>query len=242
MNWRNAGPGEIAVGGLAAIAATTMLIGASYASPAAHEVAEWDQAPAAIRMVDGSAMRGLERLPVKGRAPGNDYDREAQFGGDWSYDMDRNDCDTRNDVLARDMVSETVAPNGCIVLSGVLNDPYTGETIEFVRGVGTSNRVQVDHVVALKDAWVKGAQQIDPQRRIDLANDPLNLFATKGTLNQQKGAGDAATWLPPRKDFRCTYVSHQVAVKMRYGLWITQAEHDAIARILSDCPGQPLPE
>jgi hypothetical protein len=240
VSWNKGGAGEVVAGAMAAVVATGILVGATYASPAAQEVTEWDQAPAAIRIYEGSAVRTLDRLAIKGRAPGNDYDRPAQFGEDWAFDFDRNGCDTRNDILKRDMVSETF--DGCLVMAGVLNDKYSGETIEFVRGVGTSNKVQIDHVVALKDAWVKGAQQIDPQQRVNLANDPLNLMASKGTLNQQKGAGDAATWLPPNKGFRCEYVAHQVAVKAKYGLWVTQAEHDAILQILGTCPGQGLPQ
>jgi len=89
--------------------------------------------------------------------------------------------------------------------------------------------------MALSDAWQKGAQQISPAQRRDLANDPLNLQAVDGSANQRKGAGDAATWLPPAKAYRCTYVSRQVLVKHRYGLWVTAAERDAIARNLDTC-------
>ena len=121
------------------------------------------------------------------------------------------------------------------MLSGVLYGPYTGDRIEFVRGQGTSSLVQIDHVVALADAWQKGAQQMTAERRRDLANDPLNLQAVAGWVNQQKGAGDTATWLPPRRESRCGYVSRQVLVKERYGLWVTPAERDAMDRILAGC-------
>ena len=101
--------------------------------------------------------------------------------------------------------------------------------------------MQIDHVVALSDAWQKGAQQWTPARRLAFANDPLNLLAVDGALNAQKCDGDAATWLPPAKGFRCAYVARQVAVKAKYGAWVTQAEHDAIARVLAACPAEPLP-
>ncbi|WP_375153935.1 GmrSD restriction endonuclease domain-containing protein [Pseudarthrobacter phenanthrenivorans] len=127
----------------------------------------------------------------------------------------------------------------CKVQSGMLADPYTGTTISFVRGSGTSSKVQIDHVVALSDAWQKGAQQLTAERRTAFANDPLNLQATDGPTNQQKGDGDAATWLPPNKGFRCEYVARQVSVKARYSLWVTQAEHNAMATILRSCPDQP---
>ncbi|MGI4895112.1 MAG: excalibur calcium-binding domain-containing protein, partial [Janthinobacterium lividum] len=104
-----------------------------------------------------------------------------------------------------------------------------------------SNAVQVDHVVALSDAWQKGAQGWDEAKRVAFANDPLELLAVDGPLNAQKGDGDAATWLPPNGTFRCTYVARQVAIKATWGLWLTSAEKDAMAGILTGCPEQPLP-
>jgi hypothetical protein len=192
-------------------------------------------------MATGTAVSVLAGLPVKGRAPKTGYDRE-RFGQAWS-DVDRNGCDTRNDILRRDLddVSLKQGTSGCVVLSGTLKDPYTGTTIEFLRGVDTSAEVQIDHVVALSDAWQKGAQQLAPARREKLANDPLNLLAVDGPTNGAKGDGDAATWLPPRKGFRCAYVARQVAVKARYDLWVTSAEKDAITRILQRCPSQKVP-
>jgi hypothetical protein len=183
----------------------------------------------------------LETLSVKGRAPKTGYTR-AQFGPTWS-DVDRNGCDTRNDILTRDLTSVVYreGTKNCIVLSGTLIDPFSGETIAFIRGVTTSSQVQIDHSVALSDAWQKGAQQLTLTARTAFANDPLNLMAVKGRLNSQKGAGDAATWLPPLKSFRCAYVARQVAVKAKYSLWVTQAEKNAIKSILSTCPEQILP-
>lgn len=182
----------------------------------------------------------LETLPVKGRAPKTGYERSL-FGPTWA-DVDQNGCDTRNDILNRDLTDITYVNSvPCTVKSGVLADPYTGTVINFVRGTTTSSAVQIDHVVALSDAWLKGAQQLTTEQRTAFANDPLNLQATDGPTNQQKGDGDAATWLPPAKGFRCEYVARQVSVKARYSLWVTQAEHDAIAGILAACPGQPAP-
>jgi hypothetical protein len=145
-------------------------------------------------------------------------------------------------VLARDLVGETFREGSdCVVVTGRLTDPFTGAEIAFVRGRDTSDDVQIDHVVALSDAWQKGAQQLDAATRELVGNDPLNLLAVDGPSNQSKGDGDAATWLPPNRAFRCDYVARQVAVKAKYGLWVTAAERDAIARVLGDCPGQPLP-
>ena len=146
-----------------------------------------------------------------------------------------NGCDTRNDILRRDLVAVEIKPgsNGCAVLSGTLHDPYTGATVDLQRGAGTSSQVQIDHLVALSDAWQKGTQQWDVAKRRNFANDPINLQATTASINQQKSDSDAATWLPPNKSYRCTYVSR--TVKSTYGLWVTQAEHDAIAAILTNC-------
>nr|WP_245862765.1 DUF1524 domain-containing protein [Phycicoccus duodecadis] len=189
----------------------------------------------------GTALAALATVAVKGRAPKTGYDR-AQFGTAWK-DVDRNGCDTRNDILRRDLRPFTLkaGTHGCLVLSGTLKSPYTGATKAFVRGQGTSSAVQIDHVVALSDAWQKGAQQLDAGTRTAFANDPLNLLAVEGAVNQAKSDGDAATWLPPRKAYRCAYVARQVAVKVRYHLWMTAAEHDAVERILLTCPGQKLP-
>lgn len=184
----------------------------------------------------GKAIDALSKLVIKGRAPKTDYTRE-QFGSGWKK---IGGCDMREIILNRDLL-DVIINDECQVISGTLNDPYTGKTIRFIRGSNTSGAVQIDHVVALSDAWQKGAQAFTLEKRIQLANDPLDLLAVDGVINQQKGDGDAATWLPPNKSFRCQYVSRQIAVKQKYGLWVTQAEYDAMSAILSKCPGQLLP-
>jgi len=185
---------------------------------------------------DGTALALLATLPIKGRAAKTGYDRSGDFGSAW-LDVDRNGCDTRNDILARDL-TDIVTSETCRVQSGTLTGPYTGETIGFVRGTSTSSLVQIDHVVALSNAWQTGAQQLTQVQRESLANDPLNLLAVDGATNSSKGAGDTATWLPPRKSYRCAYVARQVSVKATYGLWVTPAEHAAMIRVLSDCPSE----
>ncbi len=183
----------------------------------------------------------LSSLPVKGRAAKTGYSR-SQFGQAWA-DVDRNGCDTRNDMLKRDLtnIEFKVKTRDCVVLSGVLLDRYSGETINFVRGNVTSMEVQIDHVVALSNAWQTGAFKLTLMQRTAFANDPMNIFAVKGRLNSQKGDGDAATWLPPLKSFRCTYVAQQIAVKAKYSLWVTAPEKEAMTRILAACPNQTLP-
>ncbi|MEX5236153.1 GmrSD restriction endonuclease domain-containing protein [Kocuria arenosa] len=198
------------------------------------------EAPREALDSDVEAIAALGALEVKGRAPKTGYDRE-KFGEAWA-DVDGNGCDTRNDILYRDLTGP-VTSDGCTVTRGTLNpDPYTDTTIDFVRGPATSADVQIDHVVALSDAWQKGAQQLDADTRVLFANDPLNLLAVDGPTNQEKGDKDAASWLPPNKDFRCEYVAIQIAVKAKYDLWITQAEKDAMKRVLDTCQGQALPE
>ena len=199
------------------------------------------QATPFVAASEVTASSALASLPVKGRAPKTGYTR-AQFGQTWA-DVDRNGCDTRNDMLKRDLteIVYKVKTRNCVVESGVLLDRYSGETINFVRGNVTSMEVQIDHVVALSNAWQTGAFKLSVTQRTALANDPMNLFAVKGRLNSQKGDGDAATWLPPLKSFRCTYVAQQIAVKAKYSLWVTAPEKEAMARILSSCPKQLLP-
>ena len=188
-----------------------------------------------------SGLSIIEAQVTKGRAAKTGYTR-AQFGQTWA-DVDRNGCDTRNDILKRDLTAEVFKEKTreCVVLSGTLIDPFSGETINFVRGNTSSMEVQIDHVVALSNAWQTGAFKLSIKERTAFANDPLNLLAVKGRLNSQKGDGDAATWLPPLKSYRCDYVARQIAVKIKYKLWFTAPEKEAMVRILKSCPEKALP-
>lgn len=203
-------------------------------------VARHSPSPGQVQSADlaADALAGLE---IKGRAPKTGYARE-QFGQSWR-DTDRNGCDQRNDVLRRDLSAVVIEPGtrGCVVITGVLTSPYSGQDVPFTRGSSTSRQVPIDHVVALSDAWQKGAQQWTAARREEFANDFLELRATDVQTNSSKSDKDAASWLPPLKSSRCDFIAHQIAVKAKYALWVTQAEHDTMARILSGCPGQRLP-
>jgi hypothetical protein len=191
-----------------------------------------------------AALVTLGAMQVRPRGSRVGYSR-AQFGQAWSDDVSvadgHNGCDTRNDMLRRDLTSVGIkaGTNGCVVLTGTLLDPYTAQSISFVRGMKTAEEVQIDHVVALSDAWQSGAAALTAEERQDLANDPLNLQATSGKVNDAKGDGDAATWLPPDTGYRCIYVTRQIEVKARYGLWVKPAEHDAMARVLGRCRTAP---
>lgn len=218
-------PSRAVVALLAAVTLTSCAP-ASTAEPAAHSGYQ-------------QARTELAALPTQGRAPKTGYTRN-QFGQRWSDDCTvagcHDGCDTRNNVLARDLHDVVTDPrtHNCVVLSGVLEDPYTGRTITFRRGASTSDDIQIDHVVALSDAWQTGAQQLTAAQRRDLANDPDNLLAVDGPTNQRKGDADAATWLP-RTAFRCDYIARQILVKTRYRLWVTPPERDAMTTVLATC-------
>jgi hypothetical protein len=182
-----------------------------------------------------TALVALDALPVKAFALVDGYSR-GQFGQRWA-DVDRNGCDTRNDVLRRDLADVVVDPgtDGCVVRSGRLTDPYTGEVRPFLRGEQTSPLVTVDHVVALAAAWRTGAASWSARRREEFANDPLNLLTVTRETNEDKAAGDAARWLPPLSAARCPFVARQVAVKARYRLSVTPQEKAAIRAVLDRC-------
>ncbi|OLZ67746.1 hypothetical protein AV521_22865 [Streptomyces sp. IMTB 2501] len=185
----------------------------------------------------GAVSAAADSLTVKGRAPTTGYSRE-RFGTAWA-DTDSNSCDTRDDILKRDLKDVKYTGGHCRVSYGLLEpDPYSGKEITYRRG---ASQVDIDHVVPLSDAWQKGAKYWDASKRIALANDPLNLIAVDASTNRGKGDGDAATWLPPNGQYRCTYVATQVAVKKKYGLWVTAAEKAAMKKVLAGCPDQKLP-
>jgi len=193
--------------------------------------------PANSQAAPIDALTALNNLEVKGRAAKTGYAR-SQFPH-WS-DPDRNGCDARNDTLKRDLTNITykAGTRECKVIAGQLIDPFSGKLITFS---ASGNSIDIDHVVALSNAWQTGAVYFDKSKRTLLANDPLNLLAVDAKLNRKKGDGDAATWLPPNKAFRCEYVARQVAVKAKYGLWVTKAEKAMMEKILSTCVGQKLP-
>ena len=176
----------------------------------------------------------LEKLEIKGRAPKTGYKRTEFYDG-WP---NINGCSLRQIIIKRE-VGDSAKLDGCDVISGEFTEPYTGKIFTATTKADFSKGIQIDHIVALSDAWQKGAQYKTREERYNLATDPLNLIAADASANQQKSDGDAATWLPPNKSFRCQYVARQISVKFKYGLWVTQAEHDAIAKVLETCPNEP---
>jgi hypothetical protein len=235
-----AAPTALLLVALAVVLATVLLpqLAPSLGGPAPSAPVDAQSATPRPSAAGRSALAVLATLPVKGKSPYTGYDRVRDFGEAW-LDVDGNGCDTRDDVLRRDLKVARAA--ACKVFEGTLLDPYTQRRIAFERGIDTSDAVQIDHVVALANAWRTGAQRLSQAQRERLANDPINLFAVDGPTNQAKADADAATWLPPNRGFRCTYVAHQVGVKAAYGLWVTPAEHDAMERVLQDCPRTATP-
>lgn len=197
-------------------------------SPATTSTPASENTPLAIDL--------LEQLAIKGRAPKTGYSRD-EFYSDWPK---ISGCSLRQIIIKREVDDSAVlADDNCTVTAGTFVEPYTGQTLEFTERAQFTKGIQIDHVVALSDAWQKGAQALSKDERYSLATDPLNLIAADSSANQQKSDGDAATWLPANKAFRCQYVARQVSVKYKYNLWVTQAEHDAIAKILTACPSEP---
>lgn len=187
----------------------------------------------------GEAARFLRKLRVA-RPHRSGYERRA-FGYR-TTDEDGNGCDVREDVLARDLKNVQYKHAGfCKVRSGLLRDPYTGLNIRFVRGRKTSALVQIDHVVALQNAWESGAWNWTRKKRLKFGNDMMNLLAVQGAANQEKGSASAAYWLPSNKSFRCEYVARQIAVKYKYGLTVTSEEKESMAGVLHNCSAQKLP-
>ena len=168
------------------------------------------------------------------------YDRVKHFGTSWP-DLDGDGCSEREEILARDF-EQTRGP-ACKITAGTLHDPYTGQRIDFTRGKETSGQVQIDHVVALADAWSKGADQWDQERRLQFANDPQNLLAVDGATNSAKSASDASEWLPPNEDFWCEYATAQVQIKTEYTLGVSAAEKQTLDQVLTACVDEkPMPE
>lgn len=194
-----------------------------------------DAAPTAPEAPDGSARELLDTLTVSDPTDAPGYDASL-FG--WRNDTDRNGCDTRNDVLRRDLTDATIKPGtrGCVVASGALTSPYSGELVEFVAG-DDGGDVDIDHVVARENAWQSGASEWSDEELVRFGNDPLNLLAVEASLNRSHGSRAADEWVPDTEAGACTFTARQVAVKAAYDLTVTTSEHAAMVGALESCPG-----
>ncbi|MCF8536134.1 MAG: HNH endonuclease family protein [Rhodoluna sp.] len=209
--------------------ASAVVLGATLLAPISVE---------AKPIYSATSISALAKLKVRPLGSQSGYDRDY-FSDGWG---DIGSCDLRNYILNRDLTNITWrADANCLVATGTLKDPYTGKVIRFVRGVKTSMAVQIDHVVALSNAWKTGAASASATTRYNIANDPLNLLAVDGPTNGSKSDSDASQWLPPNRAYHCAYVSRQVAVKVKYKLWVTTAEKTAMTKVLRTCPTFKLP-
>ena len=209
-------------------AATGEIRSASTAAPSTSSTVS--VAPAA------AALRELRALPVSDAYVPARYDRDA-FGQAWA-DVDHNGCDTRNDVLRRDLTAVVTRPgtNGCVVLSGTLHDPYTGRTIAFERGNTSSLAVQIDHRVPLSYAWRHGAASWTPKQRETFANDQAtNLVAVDGPANEEKSDSGPAEWMPANTGDACNYAASFVTVATKWRLSIATDDKHALDRTLTGC-------
>ena len=184
-------------------------------------------------VVSDGTLSDLDNLTVNDTpTPPEKYNRVEQFGPAWK-DVDHNGCDTRNDILARDLIVRGMR-NSCVVIAGQLADPYSGKWIDFSKK--EASKVQIDHVVALENAWQSGAYKLTQEDREALANDPNNLLAVNGHDNMAKGSKSADQWMPPNSAYACAYASKQVQIKNRYALTVTTPEKQALADALATCP------
>ena len=182
-----------------------------------------------------AARAKLDRLAVINGTTGHDYDRQM-FGQTWA-DVDRNGCDTRNDILRRDLdhVRIKAGTHGCKVLSGILSDPYSGAVVQFTSGPETSWDVQIDHVVPLAWAWRHGADDWTTQRRTEFANDPQNLLATTAEVNMSKSDSGPSEWLPNSAAEKCDYASTYIDVLTAWDLAINGDDRTRLRQILTRC-------
>lgn len=208
-----------------------------FVNPASYETEVENLSSAEETSANLLASEVLEKLEVKGRAPKTGYTRD-QFYSSWPI---VDGCSLRQRIIRREMGETAVlsSENDCDVISGEFDEPYTGAHLVFSQKSDFSKGIQIDHVVALSDAWQKGAQNLSKEERYSLATDPLNLLAVESKANQEKSDGDAATWLPKNKKFRCQYVARQISVKYKYHLWVSSAEKSAMETALETCPTEP---
>lgn len=201
-------------------------------------VADDPRPPAVAPGTDVLAGVGL----IPQRVRDYNYHRDA-FGEAWTDENSapggHNGCDTRNDILNRDLQDKTyVSIKRCpqAVKTGVLHDPYTDQTIAFSRGNQVGAAVQIDHIVPLALAWDLGAKNWSLDQRVRLANDPANLLAVSGRANQDKGDKQPADWMPPNHAFWCQYAMQYIAVLRGYDLPVDEPSVPVLRQAAGTCP------
>lgn len=176
-------------------------------------------------------IRKVKAVPV---GASKSYDRST-FGRPWTDDtsdaLGHNGCSTRDDVLRRDMTGETLRDGRCVVLTGQLDDPYTGRKIAFSKS--HPQAVQIDHVVALHYAWEHGADRWTDERREEYANDPLVLLAVDGPANIRKSDHGPSEWEPPNKTIWCALAVRQAQVEIKYRITVTTIDRHTMIDVCS---------
>ncbi|WP_156465941.1 MULTISPECIES: HNH endonuclease family protein [unclassified Rathayibacter] len=229
-------PGAIGTTSASPSAAVASAPASPVASPAVSPTATTAASPSTAAVGPAAeALAALAAIPTVDGFADLPYDRDL-FGQAWS-DVDRNGCDTRNDILGRDLMDPVFKPGtrDCKVLAGLLIDPYDGTAVSFVSGSNTSRLVQIDHVVALGWAWHHGAWAWSDEQRLAFANDPANLVAASEETNQAKSDAGPGEWLPPARELQCGYIEQFVAVVSAYGLEVTELDRKAAKAVLANC-------
>lgn len=220
------------------LALTAFAVAAGIAACAANQPVDLHRLP---QSTDPTIITMLDHVEVLRSRPNPDgYDRSCGtghgcvFGHAWA-DVDHNGCDTRNDILAKQLTGVVFRPGSrqCVVMAGDLRDPYTGGLIHFTKA--NASAVQIDHIYPLSLAWDMGADGWDTQRRINFANDPANLLAVDGPTNMSKGDSSPADWLPINATYRCEYVKRFLTIARTHGLPITKADADSIRITATKC-------
>jgi hypothetical protein len=170
----------------------------------------------------------LKTLPVSPEYPSG-YDRD--LFKHWS-DADKDCFNTRAEVLQLETSTKTSHSSTCTIKNGKWYSPYDNVTLV------EAGKLDVDHVVALKEAWDSGAKKWDSRSREAFANDlgyAGSLIAVSLGSNRSKSDRDIAEWLPTNASYRCTYVAVWVSVKWRWSLTVDAAEKTAISNVLKGC-------
>jgi len=220
------------VGTLTAAIALVLIVPTFTNQPTGPTISTLPAGTAPATPSSSPALDLLAQIPAAGTAPVQPYERD-EFGQRWA-DLDRNGCDTRNDMLQRDLVDIVFKPNtnDCVVLRGTLDDPYTGETVTFIRVSEGYQPTQVDHLIPLSVAWSTGASEWSADKRLQLANDPSNLQVT--TANQVKNDSTPSQWMPVAS-YACEYSTRYVQVAHAYELAISEADRAALTITLAHC-------
>lgn len=195
----------------------------------------------------GEFQREAESIPIKPRDMkawrAYSHHRVELFGKPWTDDNDdpvfgHNGCSTRDDLLNDELNHKTRVPHSkCKIRSGDYLEPYTGKHVHYM-ATPDSHVSQLDgeHINSLHNVYATGGSELSQRERVDIANDPMNLVMADHVENVRKGDKSISEYIPPNPNVTCGYTEHYIAVTVKYGLWWTQADHDAATQYLNSCP------